>query len=254
MAGKRAANVPARAASRSRIVRRRLLLWSLLRGRLLLRSVLSGWHLFGLLSRRLLLGCFLPGRQRLRLRGSGDLRGRVVLAENRESATRKDQSVFKLCGSGRGGRACSRRRSGCGAARLPFQYAADPAHARHTFALHRAGLYAIDPLRRALKDTTLVADDRRSGLEAAVVIDFLGIGAGEGGEIAGVGRKPCSDLGGNEGRRAFLKRACGRVRGGVVGRGRYTKMCEAMARALGDPVGRADPQDLEQEHIGRRFD
>ena len=78
---------------------------------------------------------------------------------------------------------------------MPIHDAADPAYALHAFGLHRAGLYAIDALRGALKEATLFADDRRSRLETAVVIDFLGIGFGEAGKIAAVGWKPSGDLG-----------------------------------------------------------
>src|SRR5207244_12699809 len=127
-------------------------------------------------------------------------------------------------------------------------------YAPDTFGLHRAGLDDIDPLRRALEDTTLVTDDRGSGLEAAVVVDFLGVVASEGGEIA-VGRKPRGDLGGHEGCRPFLERGRRRVRGArLVGRGRYPKMRQAFARALSDRVRGADAQNLEQENIVRRFD
>src|SRR5262249_14747199 len=161
---------------------------------------------FGLLSGCLLLGRLLSRRQRPRFRyGHGSLHGRAVLAENRECTTREDQPVFELNGTGRNRRGCARRRS-CSAARLPFLDAADPAHALHAFGLHRAGLYAVGALTGALKEATLVADDRGSRLQAAVVIDFLGIGLGEGGKIAAVGWKPGRDLGRNESGRAFLER------------------------------------------------
>src|SRR5262245_2225214 len=198
----------ARPATRSQIVRLllhgRLLLESflrlLVRCRWLLLELLLGL-LFGPLSGRLLLGRLLPGRQRSCLRSDGHLHWRAVLAEDREYTAPKDQPVFELLGSGYD-RSRPRR-----ATRVPLHDAGDPAHALDAFGPDRAGLYPIDPLRRSLEETTLVAHDRPPRLEAAVVIDLLGIGPGEGGKVAVVGRKPRADLGGNESGRAFLERA-----------------------------------------------
>src|SRR5262249_26271091 len=151
------------------------------------------------------------------------------------------QPVFELDGTGRHLDGCAPRARARRTVRLPFQYAADPAHAGNTFGLHRAGLHAIDPLRRALEETALVADDGRSRLEAAAVIDFLSIGFGKGSEIAAVERGPGGDLAGNESGSALLDRRSGRIRSGrLVGGGRHAEKGEARPRALRDPVRRAD--------------
>src|SRR5262245_30619822 len=217
----------ARSATRSQIV------WLLVHGRLLLESflrllVLCRWFLLGFLFRPLpgrLLGRLLPGRQRSCLRSDGHLHWRAVLAEDREYTARKEQPVFELLGAGYDCCRCRRpRRATC----VPFHDTCDSAHALDAFGPDRAWLYPIDPLRCAFEETTLVAHDRRPRLEAAVVIDLLGIGPGEGGKVAVVGRKPSADLGGNESGRAFLERARRQSGGGrrLVSWHRHAKMRE----------------------------